>query len=109
MKLKLVIDKKDEANRMLVICAIGLLSSLESKLMTIEDSQQYLFNSDTISILEKEGIDEQVIELIKLAQKLDTDQLPTSVVDLKSKAKKCLKELEYTPDFNENIKWLHRF
>lgn len=55
MKLKLIIAEKDEANRMIIVCAIGLLTSLEGNLMTIKECQQYLFNPTSVSILEKEG------------------------------------------------------
>lgn len=109
MELKLVINKKDEANRMVVVSAIGLLVSLENNLMTLEDCKQYLFNSSSISLLEKEGVNEKVIEIIELGCKLGKTKSLAEISELKSKAKECLENLPYTPDLNENRKWLYRF
>lgn len=115
MKLKLVIDEKDEANRMILICAIGLLDALEHSLMTIEESHQYLFNPTTLDVLKKEGIADGVIDIIKstceLLEKklLVTDKSTASYMEMKSEMKECLKKLKYDPDGNTNMKWLYRF
>lgn len=109
MKLKLIINKKDEANRMIVVSAIGLLVSLENHLMTLEDSKQYLFNPSSISILEKEEINEKVIEIIELGCALEKTESLAEISELKSKAKECLESLPYTLDINKDRKWLYRF
>lgn len=109
MKLKLVINKKDEANRMIVVSAIGLLVSLENHLMTLEDCKKYMFNPSSISILEKEGINEKVIEIIELGCALEKTKSLTEISELKSKAKECLENLPYTLDLNKDRKWLYRF
>lgn len=109
MKLKLVAAEKAEANRMILIGAIGLLVSLENNLMTVEDCKQYLFNPKSISILENEGIDNKVIEIIEIGCTLEKNDNLANIHELKFKAKECLKKLAYDPGFNRDRKWLYRF
>lgn len=109
MKLKLKVAEKEEASRMILIGAIGLLVSLENNLMTVEACKQYLFNPASVRILAKEGIDSKVIEIIDLCCAFEKIEDLANVQELKYKAKECLRNLAYNPDLSRNMKWLYSF
>lgn len=112
MKLKMTSHTEADANKMSLICAIGLLKALKSRLLTTNECEQYLFSPYSTSILERKGIDRKVIEIIEFAWELEDveslrpERLDANIDELIDKAKGCLKRMEYDPDFNVERKWL---
>ncbi|EPI03158.1 hypothetical protein D920_00312 [Enterococcus faecalis 13-SD-W-01] len=112
MNLKITIKNKEDANKFILVSAIGLLESLEKKLLTINECQQYLFSPYSVSILEKERLDEKVIKIVELGCELEDiesllpNELNTEIKNLKEQAKNALKKINSNPDFSEDRKWL---
>lgn len=110
--MKITIKNKEDANRLILVTAIGLLDALEKKLLKINECQQYLFSPYSISILEKEGLEKKVIEIVELGCELEDveslypDDLNSEIKKLKGKAERILGDIDYNPDFNEDRKWL---
>lgn len=110
--MRITIRNKGDANKLILVSAIGLLESLENKLLTINECQQYLFSPYSVSILEKEGLEKEVIEIVELGCELEDveslypDDLNSEIRKLKGKAERILGEIDYNPDFNEDRKWL---
>lgn len=115
MNLKITIKNKGDANKLILVSAIGLLESLENKLLTINECQQYLFSPYSVSILEKEGLERNVIEIVELGCELEDiesllpSELDIEIRELKERAKKVLKRCESNPEFNEDRKWLDQY
>ncbi|EOH96856.1 hypothetical protein UAY_02587 [Enterococcus moraviensis ATCC BAA-383] len=93
MKLKLSANKKNEAERLVLTIAIGLLESLENGLLTINDCENYLFSPCSVSILEEKGLSGDVIEIVELGCELEDIQslrpakLKDGIRDLKEQSK----------------------
>lgn len=104
-----------DSNKMVLICAIGLFEALKSRLLTTNECEQYLFSPYSTSILEKKGIDKKVIEIIEFAweledvESLNPERLDANIDILINKAKECLNDIEYDPDFNVERKWLDEY
>lgn len=114
MKLKMTSHNEADANKMVLICAIGLFESLKSGLLTTNECEQYLFSPYSTSILERKGIDRKVIEIIEFAWELEDveslrpERLVANIDDLINKSKECLKNIEHDPDFDVERKWLDK-
>jgi hypothetical protein len=112
MILSLSANRIDEANIMLLICTIGLLESLEKELLTIEECELYLFSPYSLSILEKKGIDENVINIVYLGTELEDiqslfpDKLENKIRSLNTMARELLREIQTTEKNFEVRKWL---
>lgn len=110
--MKITIKNKRDANKLILVSVIGLLESLENKLLTINECQQYLFSPYSVSILEKEGMEKKVIEIVELGCELEDveslypEDLDIEIRKLKEKAECILGDIDYNPDFNEDRKWL---
>lgn len=115
MKLKMTSQTERDSNKMILVCAIGLFESIKSNLLTINECEQFLFSPYTTSILEKKGIDKKVIEIIEFAWELEDieslrpERLDDNIDILINKAKGCLKNIEYDPDFNVERKWVDQY
>lgn len=115
MKLKMTSQTERDSNKMILVCAIGLFESIKSDLLTINECEQFLFSPYTTNILEKKGIDKKVIEIIEIAWELEDveslrpERLDDNVDILINKAKECLKNIEYDPDFNVERKWVDEY
>lgn len=114
MKLNLSVIKENEAERLILVSAIGLLESLENDLLTIEDCEHYLFSPYSVSILEEKGINQKIIEIIELGcelediQSLMPDRLKKGIGDLKMQARELLKETLPSEDLYEVKNWLDK-
>ena len=112
MNLKLSVNNENEANIMIVILIIGLLDSLENGLITIDESQDYLFTPYTVSILSEKGIDKQIIEIIEHGCELEDiesllpDMLDNKIKTLKDDAKKQLIKIRQYEKTYEVKKWI---
>jgi hypothetical protein len=112
MKLKISVAKKNEAERLMLITAIGLLDALENELLTIEDCENYLFSPYSVSILEEQCLNKEVIEIIELGceledvQSLRPTKLKEEIIELKARAKICLKKIKPSEDPYDVKKWL---
>ena len=74
MELNISISGKNESERLISIIQLGLLSALEKQLISIEEAEGYLFNPFTVSKLEKYGLSEEVIDIIKEGCELEDIQ-----------------------------------
>lgn len=101
-----------DSNKLVLVCSIGLLEALKARLLTINECEQYLFTPYSASILERKGINRKVTEIVELACELEDveslrpERLDANIDDLINKAKNCLREIEYDPDFDFERKWL---
>lgn len=114
MELKLSVNEKNEAERLVLISAIGLLESLENGIVTIEDCENYLFNPYSVSVLEGKKLDTEVIEIIELGceledvQSLVPDKLQDEIKGLKEQAKERLKNIPLSKDPYDVKKWIDK-
>ncbi|WP_314060309.1 DUF3969 family protein [uncultured Vagococcus sp.] len=114
MQLNLSVNKTNEAERLILVSAIGLLESLENQVLTIDDCENYLFSPYTVSILEEKGVSEKVIEIVELGcelediQSLMPDRLKEEIHTLKLQAYECLRGVPLSDDPFDVKKWLDK-
>ncbi len=114
MELILRVDEKTEAERLVLVCAIGLLESLENDILTIEDCEKYLFSPYSVQLLKKKNLDEKVIEIIELGceledvQSLNPDKLSKNIRELKAQASKQLKVSGLSENQYDSLHWLSK-
>lgn len=65
MQLNINIDGRKDTERILSIIQLGMITALENKVITIEEIEGYLFSPFTIERLEKYGLDDNVVDIIK--------------------------------------------
>lgn len=100
MKIKIDIEGKKEIERILAILELGLLTALENNLISIEESEGYLFNPYTMRVMKDNEINESIIDIIHRGcelediQSLLPDKLFENVVSLKIKCINVLRELD---------------
>lgn len=70
MALNLSVNRTNEANILVLVCAIGLLE-LENDLLTIEECDQYLFSPYSLDILQRKGIDQNINDIVHLGTELE--------------------------------------
>lgn len=113
-KIKLSANKKTDASIMLLVCIIGLLDSLESGILAIEECEQYLFSPYTLEVLRKKGIDKRILDIVQLGTELEDiesllpDELENEIKGLHDSAKKVLKEIKPKGIFYGDEKWLNK-
>lgn len=89
MELKVSISGKQESERLLSIIQLGLVSALEKEIISIEEAEGYLFSPYTVEKLEKIGLSENIIEVIRKGCELEDieslipDQLLPTIISLK--------------------------
>jgi len=89
MILNVSITGKIESERLISIIQLGILTALESEIISIEDAEGYLFNPFTVEKLEKYGLNERVIDVLREGcelediQSLIPERLLTNIVRLK--------------------------
>ena len=111
-KLIISIKDKNSIERFILICAIGILQSLEEKSITIDEAGRDLFNPFSVDRLAKLHISDEVIEIIELGCELEDiesflpDQLDKEIKKMKESAIEVLKE---TGRHLSNDKWLGEY
>lgn len=84
MVLNLSVNKTNEANVLVLVCAIGLLE-VENDLLRIEDCDQYLFSPYSLDILQRKGIDQSIIDIVHLGTEIeDIESLLPHLLEKKS-------------------------
>ncbi|WP_104371678.1 DUF3969 family protein [Desulfocucumis palustris] len=71
MELKISVSKKNEIERILTILELGMLTALEKGSIKIDEAEGYLFNPYTVDYLEKLGLNNKVIEVIRQGCELE--------------------------------------
>lgn len=113
-KIKLSVRNKTDANIMLLVSIIGLLDSLKSGILAIEECEQYLFSPYTLEILRRKGIDKRIIGIVHLGTELEDiesllpDRLEANIQELYDEAKELLKEMKPEGIYYGEEKWLNR-
>ncbi|MGG5329883.1 DUF3969 family protein [Enterococcus sp. AZ163] len=113
-KMKLSARSKTDANIMLLVCIIGLLDSLKSGILAIEECEQYLFSPYTLKVLRKKGIDKRIIDIVHLGTELEDiesllpDRLEANIQELYDNAKELLKEIKPEGIYYGEEKWLNK-
>ena len=113
-KIKLSVRNKTDANIMLLVSIIGLLDSLKSGILAIEECEQYLFSPYTLEILRRKGIDKRIIDIVHLGTELEDiesllpDRLEANIQELYDEAKELLKEMKPEGIYYGEEKWLNR-
>lgn len=113
-KVKLSAHSKKDANIMLLISIIGLLDSLESGILAIEECEQYLFSPYSLDVLRKKGIDKKIIDIVHLGTELEDveslrpDKLEAGIKELHDAAKELLKEIKPEGIYYCEKKWLNK-
>ena len=99
---------------MLLVSIIGLLDSLKSGILAIEECEQYLFSPYTLEILRRKGIDKRIIDIVHLGTELEDiesllpDRLEANIQELYDEAKELLKEMKPEGIYYGEEKWLNR-
>lgn len=70
MTLNMSVNRKNEANILILVCTLGLLE-LEDDLLTIEECDQYLFSPYSLDILQRKGINQNIIDIVHLGTELE--------------------------------------
>lgn len=65
MVIRLSVDSNG-SERMLLDSVIGLLEALVNEWLTIDECENYLFNPYSVSVLEGENINFQILKIIEL-------------------------------------------
>lgn len=113
-KIRLSVRNKTDANIMLLVNIIGLLGSLKSGILAIEECEQYLFSPYTLEILRRKGIDKRIIDIVHLGTELEDiesllpDRLEANIQELYDAAKELLKEIKLEGIYYGEEKWLNR-
>ena len=113
-KIRLSVRNKTDANIMLLVSIIGLLDSLKSGILAIEECEQYLFSPYTLKILRRKGIDKRIIDIVHLGTELEDiesllpDRLEANIQELYDAAKELLKEMKPEGIYYGEEKWLNR-
>lgn len=73
-----------DSNKLVLVCSIGLLEALKTRLLTINECEQYLFTPYSASILERKGINRKVTEIVELedVESLRPERLDANIDDL---------------------------
>lgn len=99
MVLNLSVNKTNEANILVLVCAIGLLE-IENDLLRIEDCDQYLFSPYSLAILQRKGIDQSIIDVVHLGTEIEDIEsllphlLEKEIKELQEAAKEQLKLIQ---------------
>lgn len=111
MVLNLSVNRKNEANILVLVCAIGLLE-LENELLSIEDCDQYLFSPYSLDILQRKGIDQSIIDIVHLGTELEDIEslvphlLEKNIRELQASAKEQLKLIQSKEKIYEPKNWI---
>jgi len=99
MSLKISVNSKNEAERLICILNVGITTCLQEGLISIEEAENYLYSLHSMDILKDAGLDSNVIDLIHLGSELENveriipDELEKSVEEIGQKSKSALKDL----------------
>ena len=99
MELKLSISGKHETERIISLMLLGLLTAMEKGTLSIEEAEGYLFNPYSFEHLEQLGLDDRVVDIVKLGCELEDveslipDKLQSTIQDLKERALSTLESL----------------
>lgn len=111
MGLNLSVNKTNEANILVLVCAIGLLE-VENDLLRIEDCDQYLFSPYSLDILQRKGIDQSIIDIVHLGTEIEDIEsllphlLEKNIRELQDAAKEQLKLIQSKEKKYELKSWL---
>lgn len=112
MNLKLSVSNQNEANIMVLVFLIGVLEALEKGIISIDESQDYIFTPYSIRVLNEKGIDKRIIEIIEHGcelediQSLLPDKVGEKIKSLKSAAEEQLKSVRQFEKNYEVKKWI---
>lgn len=111
MVLNLSVNKTNEANVLVLVCAIGLLE-VENDLLRIEDCDQYLFSPYSLDILQRKGIDQSIIDIVHLGTEIEDIEsllphlLEKNIRELQEAAKEQLKLVQSKEKNYELKSWI---
>lgn len=111
MVLNLSVNKTNEANILVLVCAIGLLE-VENDLLRIEDCDQYLFSPYSLDILQRKGIDQSIIDIVHLGTEIEDIEsllpylLEKNIRELQEAAKEQLKLIQSKEKKYELKSWV---
>lgn len=114
MKLKLSVNKKYQANIMVLVSIIGLLDSLKDGILSIDECEQYLFSPYSLDVLRRKGIDKRIIDIVHLGTELEDveslrpEHLSTEIQELHASAKELLEKIKPKEMTYGEKKWLDR-
>lgn len=112
--LKLSVNKKEDANILLLVCIIGLLDSLKSGILTIEECEQYLFSPYSLNVLQQKNVDKRIIDIVHLGTELEDiesllpEKFDDNINELYESAKELLKEIKPKEIYYDEKKWLDK-
>ncbi|MBO0421446.1 DUF3969 family protein [Enterococcus plantarum] len=112
MHISLSAIEKGEMERLILVTTLGLLESLESRVLTIDECQGYLFSPYTKSILDSKEVDKAIIAIIEKTLYLEDyesllpDDLAEYIEHLKRDILDLIKTREAPVDINEAKQWL---
>ncbi len=71
MSLKISVNGKNEAERLLCILNIGVAACLKEGLISIEESENFLYSPYSMELLKEAKLDSEIIDLIHLGSELE--------------------------------------
>lgn len=111
MVLNLSVNRKNEANILVSVFIIGLLE-LENELLRIEECDQYLFSPYSLDILQRKGIDQSIIDIVRSGTELEDIEslaphlLEKNIRELQALAKEQLKLIQSKEKIYEPKNWI---
>ncbi len=109
MDINLRITDNDDVNKTLGILEIGILTALESKIISIDEAEELLFNRYNSRVLQESGVNQTIVEVIELGCELEDvkDLIPykleNEIAELKQKVMDMLITLKKTGNFSGNL------
>lgn len=105
MKFCYDIDEK-YANKFISFLALGVLTALEKKLISVDEAEGYIFKPSLVNLLEKINAADELINIINLGCELEDieslipENLQSNIQDLLNKTLSVIKE---TDDFGRLV------
>ncbi|EST57329.1 DUF3969 family protein [Proteus hauseri] len=105
MKFCYNIDEK-YANKFISFLALGVLTALEKKLISVDEAEGYIFKPSLVNLLKEINATDELINIINLGCELEDieslipEKLPSNIQDLLNKTLSVIKQ---TDDFGRLV------
>jgi len=92
LNLNISISDKNEIERLILILNIGLMNAINEGVLSIEEAENLLYSPYSVGKLENIGIDDKVLNLVKLGCELEDveslipDKLKESIEHIRTEA-----------------------
>lgn len=99
-KLKMSADTKESIQKTILLLNLGVITSLEKDLITLNEAEVLLYSPYTMKKLTSLNVPKEVMDIIHLGTELEDvkslipDTYNVSIKDIKERTLKCLKNMD---------------